>query len=92
MHLVSATDHQRFQAVVQPAQARGLPSFFGQQLKEINIDRLVGIAKPFPEDQEPSIGQLRWHLLAHESEHNKEAMAYAVCSFLPLVRIPASGI
>ena len=92
MHLVSATDHQRFQAVILPAQARGLLSFFDQQLKEIIIDRLVAIAKPFPEDQEPSIGQLRWHLFEHESEHKKEATAYAARSFLPLVQIPPDGI
>ena len=91
MHLVSATDHQRFQAVIQPALSRGLRSFFGKQLNKIVIDRLVAIAKPFLEEQEPSIGQWRWHLLEHQREQKKEATVYAVRSFLPLDQIPPGG-
>lgn len=94
LHLVSAADHQRFQAVIQPALARGLRSFFGARVAEFDIERLIGIAKPFLESNQPAIGALRQHLQEHEpqgNKWNKEALAYAVRSYLPLVQIPPSG-
>ncbi len=91
LHLVSAADHQRFQSVIQPALVRGLRSFFGARGADLNIERLLSIAKPFLESNQPSIGALRKHLQEHEPELNKEAMAYAVRSHLPLVQIPPSG-
>lgn len=91
LHLVSAADHQRFQAVIQPALLRGLRSFFGARSKDLDIERLLRIAKPFLESNQPSIGALRVHLQEYEPHLNKEAMAYAVRSHLPLVQIPPSG-
>lgn len=91
LHLVSAADHQRFQAVIQPALVRGLRSFFGARGADLDIERLISVAKPFLEANQPSIGDLRKHLQQHEPQANKEAMAYAVRSYLPLVQIPPSG-
>ncbi|MCY4070590.1 MAG: winged helix DNA-binding domain-containing protein [Chloroflexi bacterium] len=91
LHLVSAADHQRFQSVIQPALFRGLRSFFGARGADLDIERLLSIAKPFLESNQPSIGALRAHLQEHEPQLNKEAMAYAVRSYLPLVQIPPSG-
>lgn len=91
LHLVSAADHQRFQSVIQPALVRGLRSFFGARGANLDIERLLKIAKPFLETHQPAIGALREHLQEHEPQLNKEAMAYAVRSYLPLVQIPPSG-
>ena len=91
MHLVSATDHQRFQAVIQPALARELRSSCGKQLNKIAIDRLVAIAKPSLEVQEPWIGQLRWLLLDHKSEQENQATAYAARSLLASNQIQPGG-
>ena len=91
LHLVSAHDHQRFQSVIQPALARGLRSFFGARARELNIPRLVEIAIPFLEAETPAIGALRDELQRHFPQHNKEAMAYAVRSHLPLLQVPPSG-
>ena len=91
LHLVSAADHQRFQSLIQPALLRGLRSFFGARGTDLDIERLVKIAKPFLESNQPSIGALREHLQEHEPQLNKEAMAYAVRSCLPLVQTPPSG-
>lgn len=91
LHLVSAADHQRFQSVIQPALVRGLRSFFGARAADLDIERLLSIAKPFLESNQPSIGALRARLQEHEPQLNKEAMAYAVRSYLPLVQIPPSG-
>ncbi len=91
LHLVSAADHQRFQAVIQPALARGLRSFFGARAKDLDIDRLIAIAKPFLEAETPAIGALRDKLQAHLPDQDKQAMAYAVRSFLPLAQVPPSG-
>lgn len=91
LHLISADDHQRFQAVIQPALLRSLRSFFGPRANGLDIQRLIAIAKPFLEAEEPAIGALREHLQAHLPERDKQAMAYAVRSALPLVQIPPSG-
>ncbi len=91
LHLVTAEDHQRFQAVIQPALARGLRSFFGGRGKDLDIEKLIEIAKPYLEAETPAIGALRDKLLEQEPQQNKEAMAYAVRSYLPLVQIPPSG-
>ncbi len=91
LHLVSAADHQRFQAVIQPALARGLRSFFGVRARGLNVERLVAIAKPYLEAEQPSIGALRDKLQACEPDEDKQAMAYAVRSYLPLVQVPPSG-
>ena len=91
LHLVAAADHQRFQPVIQPALARGLRSFFGKLARDMDMARLIAIAKPFLDAEEPSIGELRAHLQKHEPALNKEAMAYAVRSHLPLAQVPPSG-
>ena len=91
LHLVSAADHQRFQAVIQPALARGLRSFFGARAQGLDIDRLIEIAKPYLESANPAIGALRDKLQEHEPTRDKQAMAYAVRSCLPLAQIPPSG-
>lgn len=91
LHLVTAEDHQEFQAVIQPALARGLRSFFGSRAKGLEIDRLIAIAKPFLEAETPAIGALRDKLQEHEPDADKQAMAYAVRSYLPLVQVPPSG-
>lgn len=91
LHLVSAADHQRFQAAIQPALARGLRSFFGARARDLDIERLIEIAKPYLEAETPAIGALRDKLQEHEPERDKQAMAYAVRSCLPLVQIPPSG-
>ena len=91
LHLVTADYHQRFQAVIQPALARGLRSFFGARAKNLDIERLIAIAKPYLEAEEPAIGALRDKLQEHEPDEDKQAMAYAVRSCLPLVQVPPSG-
>ncbi len=91
LHLVTVVDHQRFQAVIQPALARGLRSFFGARAQGLDIERLIAIAKPFLEAEQPSIGALRDKLQVHEPDEDKQAMAYAVRSYLPLVQVPPSG-
>ncbi|MYD10474.1 MAG: winged helix DNA-binding domain-containing protein [Chloroflexi bacterium] len=91
LHLVSAADHQRFQAVIQPALARGLRSFFGARAKDLDIERLIQIAKPYLEAEQPAIGALRDKLQEHMPDQDKQAMAYAVRSYLPLVQVPPSG-
>lgn len=91
LHLVTADDHQRFQAVIQPALAKGLRSFFGARAKRLDIERLIAIAKPYLEAEEPAIGALRDKLQEHQPDEDKQAMAYAVRSYLPLVQVPPSG-
>ena len=71
--------------------ARGLRSFFGARARDLDIPRLLEIAIPFLEAETPAIGALRDELQRHFPQHNKEAMAYAVRSHLPLLQVPPSG-
>jgi hypothetical protein len=91
LHLVTAEDHQAYQAVIQPALARGLRSFFGARAQGLDIERLIAIAQPYLESETPAIGALRDKLQEHEPQKDKQAMAYAVRSYLPLVQVPPSG-
>ena len=91
LHLVAAEDHQRFQALIQPALARGLRSFFGARAKGLDIEGLIEIAKPFLESDQPAIGALRDKLQEYDPAADKQALAYAVRSYLPLVQVPPSG-
>ena len=77
--------------MIKPALARGLRSFFGPRAKGLDIDRLIKIAKRYLEAETPAIGALRDKLLEQEPDQDKQTMAYAVRSYLPLVQAPPSG-
>ena len=52
---------------------------------------MIEIARPYLEAETPAIGALRDKLQEHMPDQDKQAMAYAVRSFLPLVQVPPSG-
>ena len=63
-------------------------SFFGPRAKGLDIDRLIEIARSYLEAETPAIGALRDKLQEHMPDQDKQAMAYAVRSYLPLVQVP----
>lgn len=91
LHLVTRDDHQRFQAVLQPALEKGYRSFHARKAKGLDIDNLVEHARPFLEDDSRSMGDLRGHLLEIEPDIDGDALAYAIRTYLPLVQVPPSG-
>lgn len=91
LHLVTAGDHQRFRQMLQPALARALGAFFGKRAKELDVEKLVEVARPFVEEEPRTTGELRNLLSEVESDADPDAMAYAVRTYLPLVQVPPSG-
>lgn len=92
LHLITAADHQRFRAVIQPALTLGLNSFFGRTIKGLDVERLTQAARPFLAEAPRTMGKLRAFLLALEPERDGDAMAYAVRTVLPLVQVPPGGM
>ncbi len=91
LHLITAADHQRFRAVIQPALTRGLNSFFGRKIKGLDVERLAQAARPFLEEAPRTMGELRAFLLTLEPERDGDALAYAIRTVLPLVQVPPGG-
>jgi hypothetical protein len=91
LHLITAADHQRFRAVIQPALTRGLNSFFGRKIKGLDVERLAQTIRPFLQEAPRTMGEIRTFLLQHEPEYDGDALAYAVRTILPLVQVPPGG-
>ncbi len=91
LHLVTADDHRRLRAVLQPALDRALRSFYGKGTRSLDIDKLVAAARPFLAEAPRTTGELKARLLEIEPAADGDAMAYAVRNNLPLVQVPPSG-
>jgi Winged helix DNA-binding domain len=91
LHLITAADHHRFRAVIQPALTRGLNAFFGQKVKGLDVNRLVQAIRLFLEETPRTMGEIRTFLTEIEPERDGDALAYAVRTYLPLVQVPPGG-
>lgn len=91
LHLMTASDHQSYQPVLQPALTRALKAFYGKRAKGLDIEKLIQVTKPFIEEQPRTTGEIKAKLLEVEPEQDGDAMAYAVRNYLALVQVPPSG-
>jgi len=91
LHLISADDHQRFRHIIGRALERGLRSFYGRFLKDIDLDELVEYAHPFIESSPRTTGELREFLSQKYNVTNPDALAYAIRTYIPLVQVPPAG-
>lgn len=91
LHLVTADDHQRWRSTLQAALVRALGAFFGQRGKGLDIEALVEAAREYLEAEPRSTGDLSKRLLEVQPGRDKDALAYAVRAYLPLVQVPPGG-
>jgi hypothetical protein len=91
LHLVTADDHQRWRGTLQAALVRALGAFFGQRGKGLDIEALVAAAREYLEAEPRSTGDLAKRLLEVQPGRDKDALAYAVRAYLPLVQVPPGG-
>jgi len=91
LHLMTADDHQQFQAVIQPALDRALNAFHGKRAKELDIDQLITEAQPFIEDEPRTTGEIKQMLLDLYPDKSGDAMAYAIRNNLQLIQVPPGG-
>jgi hypothetical protein len=91
LHLVTAADHHRFRATIQPALVRALAAFFGKRANGLDAEKLVQAVRPYLEEAPRTTGQLRALLLEVEPERDADAMAYLLRTYLPLIQVPPGG-
>jgi len=91
LQLMTANDYLLLRPALQPALTRSMRSIAGKRLDGMDIDRLVGAAKEFFEEEPRTFADLRPLLSDLEPERDQSALAYAVRTQLPLVQVPSGG-
>jgi hypothetical protein len=92
LQLMSAEDYLLLRPALQPALTRSMRSITGKRLDGVDVDRLVGAAREFFEEEPRTFADLRPLLSELEPERDQSALAYAVRTQLPLVQVPSSGV
>lgn len=92
LQLVSAEDYLLLRPALQPALSRSMRSIAGKRLDGLDLDRLLGAAKEFFEEEPRTFADLRPLLSDLEPGRDPSALAYAVRTRLPLVQVPSGGV
>ena len=92
LQLMTADDYLLLRPALQPALTSSMRSIAGKRLDGVDIDRLVGAAKEFFEEEPRTFADLRPLLDELEPERDQSALAYAVRAQLPLVQVPSGGV
>ncbi len=91
LHLMTADDYLLLRPALQPALTRALGSFFGKQVRDLDVDRLVAAAWRHLEEGPRTFAELREELSDLEPDRDPAAVAYAVRTYIPLVQVPPGG-
>ena len=91
LHLMTAGDYLLLRPSLQPALTRALGSFFGKQVRDLDVDRLVAAARRYLEERPRTFAELREALSDLEPDRDPAAVAYAVRTYIPLVQVPPGG-
>ncbi len=92
LQLMSAEDYLLLRPALQPALNRSMRSITGKRLDGVDVDRLVGAAREFFEEEPRTFADLRPLLSELEPARDQSALAYAVRTQLPLVQVPSGGV
>jgi hypothetical protein len=92
LQLMTADDYLLLRPALQPALTRSMRSIAGKRLDGLDLDRLVGAARDFFEEEPRTFADLRPLLSALEPDRDQSALAYAVRTRLPLVQVPSGGV
>ena len=92
LQLMSAEDYLLLRPALQPALTRSMRSITGKRLDGVDVDRLVGAAREFFEEEPRTFADLRPLLSGLEPDRDQSALAYAVRTNLPLVQVPSGGV
>jgi hypothetical protein len=92
LQLMTADDYLLLRPALQPALTRSMRSIAGKRLKGLDLDRPVGAARDFFEEEPRAFADLRPLLSELEPDRDPSALAYAVRTMLPLVQVPSGGV
>ena len=92
LQLMSAEDYLLLRPALQPALTRSMRSITGKRLDGVDVDRLVGAAREFFEEEPRTFADLRPLLSGLEPDRDQSVLAYAVRTQLPLVQVPSGGV
>ncbi len=92
LQLMTADDYLLLRPALQPALTRSMRSISGKRLDGLDLDRLVGAARDFFEEEPRTFADLRPLLSDLEPDRDQSALAYAVRTRLPLVQVPSGGV
>ena len=91
LHLMTADDYLLLRPALQPALTRSMNSTTGKRVEGLDVDRLVGAARAYFEEEPRTFADLRPLLSELEPDRDPSALAYAVRTHLPLVQVPSGG-
>lgn len=91
LHLLTAEDYLQFRRTLEPALVRALNAFFGKRAQGLDIEKLVAAARAYVESEPRATGALGGMLSELTPDRDRDALAYAVRTYLPLVQIPPGG-
>ena len=91
LHLMTGRDYLRYFRAFQPALVRGMNSFHGRNLKDIDIPPLVATAERAIGGTPHTMGDIEKLLTPYHPTCEPAALGYAVRTYLPLVQVPPAG-
>jgi hypothetical protein len=92
LQLMTADDYLLLRPALQPALTRSMRSIAGKRLEGLDLDRLIGAARDFFEEEPRTFADLRPLLSELEPDRDHSGLAYAVRTRLPLVQVPSGGV
>src|SRR5215218_404703 len=92
LQLMTEDDYLLLRPALQPALTRSMRSIAGKRLEGLDLDRLIGAARDFFEEEPRTFADLRPLLSELEPDRDNSGLAYAVRTRLPLVQVPSGGV
>ena len=91
LHLMTADDYLLLRPALQPALTRSVNSIAGKRVEGLDVERLVGAARAYFEEEPRAFAGLRDLLAELEPDRDPSALAYVVRNRLPLVQVPSGA-
>jgi hypothetical protein len=91
LHLVSTRDFLALRGALQPVLSAGMTSILRGRTSEIDLDRLVAVAREILAERPRPFDELRPLLAQRGLGDDERALGFAVRMLLPLVLVPEEG-
>jgi hypothetical protein len=89
LHLMSGRDYLKLRSTIQPVLARAIDSSIRERTKTLDMERLLGRARQYLDEEPCTLNQLRARLRKRFPKYDEQVIGYAVRTHLPLVQVPS---